>query len=238
MCLSHEKIHIDHNDTSWKLLSLTIEALLFFAPWAYILHKRFELETEIFCDEKTCVKTNANIQEYGDLLLTMTSIQPNNFIFTNIKTLTIKRRLLAMKSKNTHRPMLVSMLSIAMLFAGGAAIATTDGIIMEKSIFKITSKIFIDGKLVSSPQIVAHVNQKASITLSNKNENQSLMVALIAKDFAKDNIRVNYNIQYNNGNEKMQSKPEMILVPNQEGVIRISSDFGHSYEMKVIAERQ
>jgi hypothetical protein len=38
--------------------------------------------------------------------------------------------------------------------------------------------------------------------------------------------------------QKMHSNPEMILVPNQEGVIKVASDSAHSYEMKVIAERQ
>ena len=51
LCLTHEKIHIKQNDTLWKLLSLIVETLLFFAPWVYFLHKKFELEMEIFCDE-------------------------------------------------------------------------------------------------------------------------------------------------------------------------------------------
>jgi Zn-dependent protease with chaperone function len=236
MCLAHEKIHINQKDNLWKLHSLIVQALLFFAPWAYFLHRKFEFEMEIFCDGETRSRTKAGIQEYGSLLLTMTSIQPNNFIFTNIKTSTLKRRLLAMKSKNTHRPLLVSVFSAALLLAGGMAIAS-DGV-MNKSMFKITSKIFINGQLVSSPQIVAYENQKATITLSNKNGDQDIKLALIAKDNSKDSIKINYDFQYNNGNDKMHSKPEMILVPNQEGVIRIASDSNHSYEMKVIAERQ
>lgn len=236
MCLAHEQIHIDQNDTLWKLLSLIVEALLFFVPWVYFVCRRFELEMEIFCDEKTCARTNASIQEYGGLLLTMTSIQSNNFIFTNIKTLTLKRRVFAMKSKTTSRPFLVSMLSIALLFSGGAAIATTDGILAKKNMYKITSKLFIDGQLVSSPVIVNYENQKSSIHISDKGV--ALKIALIAKNVAKDNIKVNYDIQYTNGDEKMHSKPEMILVPNQESIIRIASDSNHIFEMKVVVERQ
>jgi beta-lactamase regulating signal transducer with metallopeptidase domain len=236
ICLAHEQIHIDQNDAMWKLLSLIVEALLFFAPWVYFLHRRFKLEMEIFCDEKTCSRTNASIQEYGGLLLTMASIQSNNFIYTNIQTSTLKRRVLAMKSKTTRRPLLVSMLSIALLFSGGAAIATTDGILAKKNIYKITSKLFIDGQLVSSPVIINYANQKSSIQISDKGV--ALKIALIAKDAAKDNIRVNYDIQYTNGDEKMHSKPEMVLVPNQEGVIRIASDSNHIFEMKVVVERK
>ena len=36
----------------------------------------------------------------------------------------------------------------------------------------------------------------------------------------------------------MHSQPVMILIPNQEGMIRIASNSGHLYEMKVVAERQ
>lgn len=236
MCLAHEQIHIDQNDTLWKFLSLIVEALLFFTPWVYFIGRRFELEMEIFCDEKTCARTNASIQEYGGLLLTMTSIQPNNFIFTNIKTPTLKRRVLAMKSKNTRRPLLVSVLSTVLLFSGGAAIATTDGIFVKRNMYKITSKLFIDGQLVSSPVIVNYENQKSSIHISDKGV--TLKMTLIEKAISKDSIRINYDIQYTNDDEKMHSKPEMILVPNKEGVIRIASDSNHTFEMKVVVERQ
>jgi hypothetical protein len=76
--------------------------------------------------------------------------------------------------------------------------------------------LFIDGQLVSSPVIINYANQKSSIQISDKGV--ALEIALIAKDAAKDNIRVNYDIQYTNGDEKMHSKPEMVLVPNQEGL--------------------
>jgi hypothetical protein len=237
MCLIHEKIHIEQNDVIWKLLSLIIRSLLFFAPWAYFLHKKFELETEIFCDTRTCELTNADIQEYGNLLLNMNLIQTNNFIFTNIKTSTLKRRILAMKSKSKHRPMLVSALSAILVFTGGTAVATTNEISLNKNIYKITSKIFIDDSLVSTPQIVAHANQKAAITLGNTDNNQFLKIGLIAKDIAKNNIKLNYDIQYANGNTKIHTKPEMVLALNHEGVIKIASDTGHTYEMKVMVSR-
>ena len=69
MILAHENIHVERNDSLWKLLSLIVQAVLFFAPWMYYLHRRFELEMEIFCDLKTCNKTGADIQEYGNFLI-------------------------------------------------------------------------------------------------------------------------------------------------------------------------
>lgn len=238
MCLAHEQIHINQNDFIWKLLSLIVQALLFFAPWVWLLHRKFELEMEIFCDTATRIKTNASIQEYGGLLLSMASNQSNHFIFTNIQTPTLIRRVLAMKEKSTHRPFLQTTLSLILLFTGGTAIATSNVLLMDKSMFKITSKIFIDGNLVSSPQIVTYANQKASITLADSNGSQRLKISLIANDIPQNKIKVSYDIQYRNGHDSIQTQPVMILVPGKEAVINIVSNSGHSYELKVIAKRQ
>lgn len=143
-----------------------------------------------------------------------------------------------MEPKTTRRSLFVSMLGLALLLIGGTAFAKTDGTSVKKNTYKITSKIFVDGQLVSSPQIVAYAGQKATIALSHKNEGQSLKLALVAKDIPNDNIKVSYNIQYNDGNTRIHSKPEMILVPNHEGVIHIASGSGNSLEMKVITEKQ
>ncbi len=249
MSIAHEKIHVEQNDSLWKLLSLIVQALLFFVPWAYSLHRKLELEMEIFCDEKTCVAANADTKEYGSLLLAMTCAQPENLrgnlIFTNMTDSTIKRRLLAMKSKTMKRSLLISVLSTFLVLSGATAIAMTSGIAdKNKNTFKITSKIFIDGKLVSSPVIVALENQKALIVITNTNDvgAQGLRMELVARNVSKygrnDAIGINYDIQYSNGAEKMHSKPQVIVTPHQEGRINISSDSNHSYEMYVLAERE
>lgn len=243
MSLAHEKIHLEQNDALWKLLSLVVQALLFFAPWSYSLHRKLELEIEILCDEKARLETGADSQEYGNLLLAMTCGQSNNLIYTNMADSNLKRRLLAMKS-NTHigRPFLTSILSAALLLAGSTAIAMTSGMTEKKSSFKITSKIFIDGKLLSSPLIVVYAQQPASITLSNDDATQSLRVGLVVKDVEmtgiKDAIGISYDIQYKNGKESMHTQPQIVVAPHKEGVVTISSGAGHAYEMHVLAERE
>lgn len=242
MCLAHEKIHVAQNDSFWKLLSLIVQALLFFVPWSYSLHRRVELEMEIVCDEKTCIETEADFREYGGLLLAMSYAQPQNFIFTNMKDSTIKRRLLAMKSTNTHRPLLISILSATLLLAGSTAIAMTSGIADKKHIFKITSKLFIDGKLVSSPRIVAYENQKALIVITDKSGSQGLRMELVARNITRlgknDAIEINYDIESKNGKEKMHSRPTIVVASDQENRINLSSNRGHSYEMVVVADRE
>lgn len=243
MILAHETIHVEKHDSLWKLFSLIVQALLFFAPWSYFLHRRLELEMEIFCDFKTCKQTNADIKEYGNLLLATACAQPQNLMFSNMTDPTLKRRLLAMKSKTVNAGILVAILSLVLLLIGTTAIGMTSGM-KEKRFFRITTKIIVDGKLVSNPQILAKENQQAMIVITNTNQGsaQGLKMKLLAKNvgkFAKNNaIEVDYEIEYKNGGEVLHTNPQMIVIPNQEAKISLSSDLHHSYEMFVLAERE
>ena len=250
MILAHEKSHIDRYDSLWKLWSLVVQAILFFVPWSYALHKKFELEMEIFCDEKTCIETHSNTQEYGRLLLAIVSIQPQNLIFTNMTDSTIKRRLIAMKAKKMKRPLLVSICSVFILLTGSATIAMTSGMTEKETVFKLTSKFYDNGTLVSSPQIVTLADHKATIqiadNISTKDNHlsmsgNSLKLELIPRDVlsrSNDAIGVNYDIQYQNGKEKLHSKNQIVVKPKQESTIRFSSTSGHAYEFRIVAERQ
>ena len=241
MSLTHEKIHLQQNDSCWKLLSLVIQALLFFVPWAYYLHRRFELELEIFCDKKTCLETNADMSEYGNLLLRMVSAIPKNPVFSNLTSPMLKRRFLAMKTKTVTRSFLITIISIFFLLTSGAVIAMTSGITEKNGIYEITSKVAIDGKLISSPRIIARANQFASIFISDKNGTNSLRVEVITKNAsiwaANDDILMNFDVQYKNGREQVHSKPEFVLAPDQEGIIKMTSNSGHLFEMRVVAKR-
>ena len=110
------------------------------------------------------------------------------------------------------------------------------GITEKKPIFDINSKIFFDGKLISNPHIVTRSNQLASILVSNKNGTDSLSMKVIAKNaIIKDAIAINFDVTYKHEKEKMHFESKYILISNQEGILRISSNSNHLYEMRVIA---
>jgi hypothetical protein len=251
LSLAHEKSHVNHHDSLWKLISLVVQAMLFFVPWSYMLHKKLELEMEIYCDEKTCAGTGASTQEYGSLLLAMTCIHPQNLIFTNITDSTLKRRIIAMKSIKIKRPLLISIFSAAIITAGSAAIAMASGITGEKTVFEISSKIYMDGELISSPHIKVQANHRAFIIMGDRTmvkDNQFsatghvLRVEVIATNETKsgpqDPISMRYDVRYHDGKEKIHFKPQMVVLPNQEGKVSFSSESGHVYELRVIAERK
>lgn len=242
MILAHENIHVKRNDCLWKLLSLVVQSFLFFAPWVFYLHRRLELEMEIFCDLKTCEQTKADVREYGTLLLAITSAQPQNLIFNNMTDSTLKRRFIAMKSKTINSKILI-ISTIFLALAGSTVIAMAD-INKVKNTFKITTKILIDGKIVSSPQIITEENQLARITITNKDKTSGdgLRMKLIAKNaktLSRNNaIEINYDLQFKNGNAEIETNPQITVTPNQETKINISSDSHHSYDMIILAERE
>jgi hypothetical protein len=154
-----------------------------------------------------------------------------------------------MKTKSIKRPYLLSLCCAALLGTGSTAIAVTSDI-ANKTVFDILSKVYVDETLVSSPRVIAHANQKASIFISEKMSTtgkrismsgNSLKLELVAKDVAisgKDGgIKINYDIQIKNGKNKMHSKPEIILSSNQEGTVNFS-DAAHDYEIHVLAKRK
>lgn len=156
-----------------------------------------------------------------------------------------------MKSKKSYHLLLIPLCSAALLLVASTTMAMSNKISETKTTYNITSKFYVDGKLISSPQIIALPNQKAMIVMSDNmttKDNKinvsgnSLKLELVARNVAlsqsRDAIRVNYDIQYVNGKENMHSKPQIIVMPKQEGEISFSSKSGHEYKLSVLAVRQ
>ena len=146
-----------------------------------------------------------------------------------------------MKSKIQTAKLLTIMFSTFLLLACSNAIAMTSGIADKKTVFDMTFKIFIDGKLITSPRIVADANQPASIYSFNKSGAEDFKINVVARNAAmprnQNAIGMNFDVQYKDGEEKMHSKPAFLLASNQEGSIKFSSKTGHLYEIDVVAKR-
>lgn len=241
--LNHEQNHILRRDPLWKLISLFVRSLLFFAPWMYAIHRKLELEMEILCDETTCLLTQSSAEEYGSLLLALVcKKEDKNLLLTNITDSTIKRRIVSMKSRKIQRPIFAAFLSSTLLLSGIAAIATTSGVAEKKSLFKISSIIFIDGKEVSRPKVIVLANEKAEISQKDSSSGDEIKMKLIANDVAMPNlpngIGINFDIQYRMGGRQGHNSPQVILVPNQEGTIEVGGATGERFEMRIKAERE
>lgn len=239
IALTHESIHIERRDGWWKLLSLLMHAFLYFTPWSFYLHRRFEIEIEMFCDQQTCIRTSATSSEYGNLLLRFVCFEQENPIFSNLSNSTLTRRLVAMKAKKIARPLLTTTLATVLLLGGSVVTALAGSVIDKKCTYDVTTKIYVDGVLVSSPRIVALEKQKAAIFIENKGGSTSLKMEFTAKDTGDGNnsIAMKFDVKYKDGTEKLHSKPELVLVPGQEGNVSLSSGSGHLYQMGVMIKR-
>ena len=127
-------------------------------------------------------------------------------------------------------------------FAFGAFLLLTSSIAFATpSEFNITSKVFIDGKLISSPHLIVRVNQPATVVILNDSGTEKLKLDVIANDAVapgiQDAIKMNFDIHYVNGDNKFHSKPVFVVAPRQEGNIYLSQS-GHSFEMYVQAVRE
>jgi hypothetical protein len=134
---------------------------------------------------------------------------------------------------------LTYLLNLTLLFGFTTTVALSSGTTERKLVFNIKSKLYVDGKLVSSPKIIARANQKASIDFSE--QNKSLKMELIACDEPKidrgEPIKINFDIVYKFDNENMHSKSKIVVLPNQLVKVKFKSESGHNYKLEVIAER-
>lgn len=242
MSLAHEKGHIQQGDFVWKFMSLLAQALLFFAPWAYALHRKLELEMEIRCDEHTCSKTQAKAEEYGLLLLAMVSQAPSTkFLANHITDSTLKRRILAMKSRKIQRPVLVAMLTVLMSLVGAAAVATSSGVAQSKAFYHLAAKISVNGQLVSTPHLITGEGQLASISQGDASGNTEIELSILAKDMPTpdraDAISLEMGLRYREGTQVSHEKFKLILTPGKEGQLSFSQN-GQTYEMSMIVDRK
>lgn len=250
MIISHEQNHVQQYDALWKILSLIVRSILFIVPWAYTLHRKFEFEMEAVCDEKVLIETKADFREYGSLLLAIVSMQSRNLLCSNLSDSTIKQRFSAMRKDTKRRPLFLVMSILVILSSSAVVFAVTSGVSKKLTTFKLITKLYDNGKLVSSPQLIVIEDQNATIYIADemtrKNDRinmsgHSIKLELMANNFtstSNDAIRVNYGIKYQDGDNSLHEKDEVVVMPKQESIIHFPSQSGHDYEFHIIAERK
>ncbi len=142
-----------------------------------------------------------------------------------------------MKLSTTNLSILVSTMVTTLLLSATTCVALNSGVVANKPVYDVRSKIYIDGKLVSSPRIMMVANSPAMIFFEDKDKHEKLNIKLIAKNARQHGILLNYDVQYHAGNQHLSSKPQFILLPNKEGKLTLSQN-GHALQMVVIANRK
>ena len=241
MALAHESIHLKNLDPLWKLLSLFARAFLFIFPWSYSLHRALELDMEIRCDEETQKEVKATPQEYGHLLLTMTLRLPVNQLLTNMTDTTIKRRILAMKLRTIHRPILSYIGSGLMIFAAILGIAVTSGATEKKTIFRLQASIILDGEVIARPMITVTEGEEGIISLGDDVRKDFLTLRLKMHNAimptAREAIGIAMDLNLKKDGKNIHSTPQMIVQESELASIEVGDDSGSTYSIEVLADR-
>jgi beta-lactamase regulating signal transducer with metallopeptidase domain len=241
LILMHEKHHCDYRDPLWNLLSLINRSLLFFSPFSYFLHKKLELELEVFCDESTIEKSKASSITYGETLLKTIRYELTKHSYLNyMGNSALKQRMYRMKSRMIHRPWLKGFVLAFCLLAGLTTIAATSSQITKRPLYKVSSQVFIDGKSVANPIIVLKENKVGVIEL--KNELNQVTTITISASRGKmpiegtPGIYIDYHIANKKGG--LNQKAKIAVIEGNEAI----TEFGYfdskpKYKIKLKATR-
>ncbi|MCA9507706.1 MAG: M56 family metallopeptidase [Myxococcales bacterium] len=236
--LAHECAHVENYDPLWKLISLIVRSLLFFAPWAYFLHSKLMFEMEVRCDESARENTKSSVKEYGSFLLAMAQERSLSLVFSNFTGSVLKRRITAMKKSTTSRPVLTVLLCSILISLSGIATASVCREHSFKKQFKVESEVFFGNQLLSNPKLIAFEGEKAVIEITNKENNELFKFSLVPSTFEEGQIKLTFEISSTGAGHSFDVKPYIIIAPGQKGTISVATDSGKVVELKTVATIQ
>lgn len=102
----HEKIHVKHKDSAWKMLAVMIAAIYWFNPFIWLLVKYFNQDLELRCDHKVITELGNN-KWYAELLIKFAKkMHTSVYLLNGFGESIIKKRIVAIlnfeKEKNKY----------------------------------------------------------------------------------------------------------------------------------------
>lgn len=171
---------------------------------------------------------------YGSFLLEMAAQKSPNFTCTNLTDGTLKRRIIAMKKKTTYRPMLTSISCFTLISLSGFTVLGMAGSLSPNDDINISSEIFFDGQLISSPIICAKLNQQARLEIGDRDKKKVFTMAVVATPGPKERIKLSFTIE---DKDLFKAQPTIELRPDQKGAVSIKTDSGKILELRTVANR-
>ena len=164
--LTHELVHIKHNDVLIKLTALLVMAIHWFNPFVYLLAGELSCISEMYCDSVVMDgKGEKERSKYGNLLLRFmiedTSLDKGQFGvgFANFrKKNRYKRRILEMKGTKKYKTCLSAIMAVFICVAGSITVFAydpPDTITNESTKSASTTDFFIRKKTDSKEKLVS-----------------------------------------------------------------------------------
>lgn len=96
--------------------------------------------------------------------------------------------------------------------------------------YQIDSKIFVDGKLVSSPRVITNANEVAEISQVSENSKNELRMRVVASDMTnehvKDGILMKFDVSYTINGRTIKSSPQILAKTGQPASIEVGDETG------------
>ena len=128
--ITHELVHIKHNDVLIKLIGLLVIAIHWFNPFVYLFISELSCISEMYCDSVVMDgKGEDERKKYGELLLKLivddVSLDKQQFVvgFANLRKKKLyKRRILEMKRVKKYKSLLSAIMATFICMAGGITV--------------------------------------------------------------------------------------------------------------------
>lgn len=160
--ITHELVHIKHNDILIKLVGLLVIAIHWFNPFVYLLIAELSCISEMYCDSVVMEgKGEEERSKYGNLLLRLivedVSFDKEQFGvgFANFRKKKLyKRRILEMKKSKKSKAILSVIMAAFICMAGGVTVFAYQppSTITNKSTETATTTDFFIRKKTTSPE--------------------------------------------------------------------------------------
>ena len=128
--ITHELVHIKHNDLLIKLIGLFVVALHWYNPFVYLFINELSSISEMYCDSVVMEgKGKKERSRYGKLLLELITEQSSSnrrqfgIGFANFRRKTMHRRILEIKEERKHKPFLAVIMTILICIIDGIAVS-------------------------------------------------------------------------------------------------------------------
>jgi hypothetical protein len=226
-CITHEDHHCQRRDPLWKMCSMILRAFLFFSPISYLVHRKFDLEMEKYCDYMTLKKSEISLREYGNLLIelsTFSTTKQSNFALATTGA-TIKRRVIEMTSrKKMQRPLLGVLVSLVFITLGLTTVVASVG---KRTMYEVTGQAFVKGEQTNTFKVRLLKNKSAEMKM--KHGDSDLIAKIMASEMKlqgmeEKGILIDMDLKSHNKKKTFHAQPKIVVLSGKTAVFELSDD--------------
>ena len=135
---------------------------------------------------------------------------------------------------------LFSFIWLGFIMGATSWAATGKEVESEKKMYKVSFQVWVNGELISSPQVITTEHMPSVIETRDDNGDGVKFVVLaydqVRADSGKEGIFLGIDFYYNRNGQRVHVKPQLIVLPEKEASILSSKDT-FNYKIKALVQR-